>query len=54
MCTVHVHCTGSIQTVRYALAMIATVLSVCQQFVHFSFGGPEHVVDDSIQIIIPV
>ncbi len=27
MCIVHVHCTGNIQTVRYALAMIATVLS---------------------------
>ncbi len=54
MCIVHVHCTGNIQTVRYALAMIATVLSVCLQFVHFSFGGPVHVVDDSIQIIILV
>ncbi len=54
MCTVHVHCTGNIQTVRYALAMIATVLSVCLQFVRFSFRGPVHVVDDSIQTIILV
>ncbi len=51
MCIVHVHCTGNIQTVHYALAMIATVLSVCLQFVHFSFGGLVHVVDNSIHIL---
>ncbi len=48
LCVQYMYIVQITQTVCYALALVATVLSVCLQFVCFNFGGPVHVVDNSI------